>query len=213
MILPSGTHLCELAVRGPSSQDTVEDALAIMGFEDVVFDASLTSRTSKDEPEAWGDARRGRLHADPDASRWRFLGRTKVALRAEDVPGVSWLYAHTLGLDPYSASSTEKPDKEARPPTLMHGQAYDLFFASWLKTAGGRKAVEEALVAMRGFVVRKTMCMKSLMRFPDRPGADGSLWVAVAEWRGPDSMLVTTEEPLFFYAATPSRLPMVGSSE
>lgn len=187
MLLSPGTHLVELIVRKPMAPDLLEEALAMMGFTNVFFDAQPGARDS------------GNWTPDPfnrdlrEFGRWRFIGQSSMGLRCEDTDGVGWLHAHTLCVDPYTTDAAP----EAQRAEVKAGETYDLFFASWLKTVGGRSAVEKALRDMRGFHVLKTACMKTLMRFPDRPGADGALWYARGTWTGADSIL--GDEPLFFY--------------
>lgn len=188
--LEPGIHLAEIAIDGLAETSDVEDALAMMGFDDVVFDATPETR----DAGAWGP---GREPETSSARHWRFVARLVLGLRLQDIPSVRWLFTHRISLDPYS---TEKSSESSS--VLKKGETYDLFFASWLKTGGARPTVEAALRGMNGFRPLKTACMKRLMRFPDRPGADGALWYALATWEGPDTIVVE-HDPFYFYAVEP----------
>lgn len=192
-LLEPGIHLCEIAVDGLLETEEMEEALTMMGFEDVFFDATPTKGDRRGEGTTWGSPWLSGQPRETVTHCWRFVAKTRLALRAENVPRVRWLFQHRMLVDP---SVPERSGEGAFP--LVRGKTYDLFFAAWLKTSGERRAVVDALGKMNGFRVRKTACMKMLMRFPDRPGADGALWYALAEWEGPDSVVVD-QDPFFFY--------------
>lgn len=120
------------------------------------------------------------------------LGELGQAIEIRDMPQIRWTKAIPLAMKPFEAMTFQ-----LQPFQLRTGKMYELRFLSRVKSAPTREAVAQMLVGMGFNPLYKLLAITRHMKIPNRPGADLSVWFAIAQWSRPDSVVVT-DDPFFF---------------
>jgi hypothetical protein len=200
-LVTPGDYLIELAFARPvRSPDVLVEAMGAVGFSAVCVDESLRPEEPGTAAE-WGepgvDVARIFLGGEPFLVR--FFAKLDRPIVALDGPEVAWLSVRKATLDVYAEIRENEPllAHELRP-----NARYEVRFVSRMRGAlRTRAAVAEALRTLAkdagGFKVDKLSALKRDMRLPGRPGASDTLWYAVLEWTGPETVL-TIEDPIYF---------------
>lgn len=132
----------------------------------------------------------GDISDAPTSTRVRFVGRLQHALEPSNPPGMRWMFARRLTVDPFATLDWNAP------PSMLRNKAfYEMRMLVREKTAPSRETVKH-LLAATGFAPAKLTLLQKNIRFPGRP-ASLAAWVAIGQWLYPDSV-TTVEDPFWF---------------
>jgi hypothetical protein len=122
--------------------------------------------------------------------RTRFVGRLERPIEPREPPGMRWVLARKLSIDPFAVLDWKLP-----PYKLKTRAFYEVRLLARDKSAPTKDAVK-TLMGRMGFAPMKLSLMKRHVKLPKRP-ASLSVWVGIGQWLYPDS-LVTVEDPFWF---------------